>query len=89
MVLVIIGHYFKYRLFLNDVTDIVKSVPIMSFLVMIIIIEKMLIYIERIRNQKMDIILDQYRLLLIIHLKYLSICWNIGTCKIFYRCITN
>ena len=54
-----------YRLFLKDVTDIVISVPIMSFLVIItsliafmilIFIEKKLIFIERIRNQKVDII---------------------------------
>ena len=56
---------------MKDVTDIVKSVPIMSFLVIItsliafiilIIIEKMLIFIERIRNQKVDIISDWYQL---------------------------
>ena len=57
---------------MKDVTDIVISVLIMSFLVIIassiafmilIIIEKMLIFIERIRNQKVDIISDQYQLL--------------------------
>ena len=62
LVLIIIGHYFKYwyQLFLKDVTDIVISVLIMSFLVIItsliafmilIIIEKFLIFIERIRSQ--------------------------------------
>ena len=44
----------------KDVTDIVKSAPIMSFLVIIasliafmilIIIEKMIFFVERIRNQ--------------------------------------
>ena len=39
----------EYQLLLKDVTDIVVSVLIASFLV---IIEKMLIIIERIRNQK-------------------------------------
>ena len=58
---------FHNWLFMKDVTDIVKNVLIMSFLVIIasliafmilIIIEKMLIFIERTRNQKVDIISD-------------------------------
>ena len=66
-VTVIIGQYFyyRYRLFLTDVTDIVISVPIISFVViitslivfMILIIEKMLIFIER---MKVDIMSDRY-----------------------------
>ena len=66
-------HYrhYRYRLLLKDLTDIVISVLIMSFLVIIasliafmilIIIEKMLFFIERIRNHKVDIILNWYRL---------------------------
>ena len=70
-----IGHYWPlfqywYQLFLNNVTDIVKSVPTMSFLVIVtsliacmiyIIIEKMFVFIKRIRNQKVDRILDCYQ----------------------------
>ena len=62
---VIIGPLFpvslQYQLFLKVVTNIKISVLIMSFLVIIIIIAFMiLIFIERIRNQKVhvDIILD-------------------------------
>ena len=62
-VLIIICHYFNnnwYQLFLKDVTVIIVSVLIMSFLVIItsliafmilIIIEKFLNFIEILRNQ--------------------------------------
>ena len=53
---------YQYQLFLKDVTNIVKSVLIMSFFViiasliafLIFIIEKILIFIERIKNQRVD-----------------------------------
>ena len=68
MYYVIIGYY---QLFRNDAPDIVKSVLIMSFLVIItslitftilVIIEKMLIFIERIRNQNVNILSHRNRL---------------------------
>ena len=65
---------------MKDVTDFVKGVLIMSFLVIItsliafmilIIIEKMLIFIERIRNPRYThVISDQYQLL--VHTLYLQ-----------------
>ena len=68
MYYVIIGYY---QLFRNDAPDIVKSVLIMSFLVIItslitftilVIIEKMLIFIERIRNHNVNILSHRNRL---------------------------
>ena len=55
----IIGSIIGNSVFLKDVTDIVISVLIMSFLVIIAsLIAFINIFIERIRNQKVDIILD-------------------------------
>ena len=57
----VIGIGYYWPLFLKDVADTVKHVPIMSFLVIIAsliafmiltIIDKMLIFIERIRNRR-------------------------------------
>ena len=63
---------------MKDVTNIVISIPIMSFLeiialliafMILLITEKMLIFTERVRNQKVDIISDHAVLVIGTYLK--------------------